>query len=116
MNTPFLFFTSVIWLFVVGGVSGVMTASLALDWQLIDTYFIVAHLHYVLIGINVFPIVGAIHHWFPKMTGRMMDDRLGKWTFWLMFVGFNIAFLPMHWIGLAGMSRRIWTYPESFGV
>ena len=73
-----------------------MTASVALDWQLTDTYFIVAHLHYVLLGINVFPVVGGIHFWFPKFTGRMMDERLGKWTFWTMFIGFNFAFFPMH--------------------
>ena len=78
--SPFLFFTSVILLFVIGGVSGVMTASLPLDWELTDTYFIVAHLHYVLIGINLFAVVGAVYHWFPKMTGRMMDERLGRWV------------------------------------
>ncbi len=115
ITTPFLFFTSVILLFVIGGVSGVMTASLALDWQLTDTYFIVAHLHYVLIGINLFAVVGAVYHWFPKMTGRMMDERLGKWVFWLMFAGFNITFLPMHWLGLAGMPRRVYTYGADMG-
>jgi cytochrome c oxidase subunit I len=115
ITVPFLFFTSVILLFVIGGVSGVMTASLALDWQLTDTYFIVAHLHYVLIGINVFSVVGAIYHWFPKMTGRMMSERVGRWVFGLMFGGFNIAFLPMHWLGLIGMPRRIYTYPPGMG-
>ena len=115
ITTPFLFFTSVILLFVIGGVSGVMTASLALDWQLTDTYFVVAHLHYVLIGINLFAVVGAIYHWFPKMTGRMMDDRVGKWVFALMFVGFNVAFLPMHLLGLLGMPRRVYTYGEGMG-
>jgi cytochrome c oxidase subunit I+III len=115
ITVPFLFFTSVILLFVIGGVSGVMTASLALDWQLTDTYFIVAHLHYVLIGINLFAVVGAIYHWFPKMTGRMMDERLGRWVFGLMFVGFNLAFLPMHWLGLIGMPRRVYTYGTDMG-
>jgi cytochrome c oxidase subunit I len=115
ITTPFLFFTAVILLFVIGGVSGVMTASLALDWQLTDTYFIVAHLHYVLIGINLFAVVGGIYHWMPKMTGRMMNDRLGKYVFALMFTGFNLAFLPMHWLGLLGMPRRVWTYGADMG-
>ena len=115
ITVPFLFFTSVILLFVIGGVSGVMTASLALDWQLTDTYFIVAHLHYVLIGINLFAVVGATYHWFPKMSGRMADERLGRWVFGLMFFGFNLAFLPMHWLGLAGMPRRVWTYGADMG-
>jgi cytochrome c oxidase subunit I len=115
ITVPFLFFTSVILLFVIGGVSGVMTASLALDWQLTDTYFIVAHLHYVLIGINLFAVVGAVYHWFPKMNGRMMDEALGRWVFGFMFVGFNLAFLPMHWLGLAGMPRRVYSYPAGMG-
>ena len=115
-TTPFLFFAGFVLLFVIGGVSGFMTASVALDWQLTDTYFIVAHLHYVLLGINVFPVVGGIHYWFPKITGRMMDDRLGKWTFWTMFVGFNLAFFPMHLIGLMGMPRRVYTYSDDLGV
>ncbi|MEO6092798.1 MAG: cytochrome c oxidase subunit I [Novosphingobium sp.] len=115
ITVPFLFFTSVILLFVIGGVSGVMTASLALDWQLTDTYFIVAHLHYVLIGINLFAVTGAIYHWYPKMSGRMMDERLGRWVFGLMFTGFNLAFLPMHWLGLAGMPRRVYTYAHNMG-
>lgn len=115
-TTPFLFFAGFVMLFVIGGVSGFMTASVALDWQLTDTYFIVAHLHYVLLGINVFPVVGGLHFWFPKMSGRLMDERLGKWTFWTMFVGFNAAFFPMHITGLMGMPRRIYTYPTGLGV
>src|SRR5665213_2088425 len=115
-KTPFLFFAGFVMLFVIGGVSGFMTASVALDWQLTDSYFIVAHLHYVLLGINVFPVVGGIHFWFPKITGRMMDERLGKWTFWTMFIGFNLAFFPMHLIGLMGMPRRVYTYSAELGV
>jgi cytochrome c oxidase subunit 1/cytochrome c oxidase subunit I+III len=115
-TTPFLFFAGFIMLFVIGGVSGFMTASVALDWQLTDTYFIVAHLHYVLLGINVFPVIGGIHFWFPKMSGKMMDERLGKWTFWTTFVGFNAAFFPMHITGLMGMPRRVYTYPSDLGV
>jgi cytochrome c oxidase subunit I len=115
MSTAFLFFASMILLFVIGGVSGFMTASVPVDWQLTDTYFIVAHLHYVLVGINVFPVVGATYFWFPKMFGRMMDERLGRWNFWTMFLGFNLGFLPMHLTGLLGMPRRVWTYPAGMG-
>ncbi|HEX5124938.1 MAG TPA: cbb3-type cytochrome c oxidase subunit I, partial [Rhodanobacteraceae bacterium] len=115
ITTAFLFYASVIVLFVIGGVSGFMTASVPVDWQLTDTYFVVAHLHYVLIGINLFAVVGAIYHWFPKMTGRLLDERFGRWVFWVMFVGFNVAFLPMHVTGLLGMPRRVYTYQEGFG-
>jgi cytochrome c oxidase subunit I len=115
ITTAFLFFSSMILLFVIGGVSGFMTASVPVDWQLTDTYFVVAHLHYVLIGINVFPVVGAGYFWFPKMSGRMLDERLGRWNFWTMFLGFNLAFLPMHLTGLFGMPRRVYTYAEGMG-
>jgi cytochrome c oxidase subunit 1/cytochrome c oxidase subunit I+III len=115
ITTAFLFFASMIVLFVIGGVSGVMTASVPVDWQLTDTYFVVGHLHYVLIGINVFPVVGAIYYWFPKMTGRLMNEALGRWNFWIMFIGFNVGFLPMHTLGLLGMPRRIYTYPAGMG-
>jgi cytochrome c oxidase subunit I len=115
ISTAFRFFASMILLFVIGGVSGFMTASVPVDWQLTDTYFIVAHIHYVLIGINVFPVVGATYFWFPKMTGRLMDERLGWWNFWTMFLGFNLGFLPMHISGLLGMPRRIYTYPAGMG-
>jgi len=114
-TTAFLYFAGMIVLFVIGGVSGFMTASVPVDWQLTDTYFVVAHIHYVLIGINVFPVVGALYYWFPKFTGRMLDERLGRWNFWVMFIGFNVAFLPMHLTGLLGMPRRIYTYPAEFG-
>jgi cytochrome c oxidase subunit I len=115
LKTAFLFFASTIVLFVIGGVSGFMTASVPVDWQLTHTYFVVAHLHYVLIGINVFPVIGGLYFWFPKMTGRLLDERLGRWNFWTMFIGFNIAFLPMHLTGLLGMPRRIYTYPAGVG-
>jgi cytochrome c oxidase subunit I len=115
LATPFLFFASFILLFTIGGVSGYMTGSVPVDWQLTDTYFVVAHLHYVLIGINVFPVVGATYFWFPKMTGRMMDERLGRWNFWTLFIGFNLGFFPMHISGLLGMPRRIYTYNEGMG-
>ncbi len=115
ITTAFLFFSSMILLFVIGGVSGFMTASVPVDWQLTDTYFVVAHLHYVLIGINVFPVVGATYFWFPKMSGRLLDERLGRWNFWTMFAGFNLAFLPMHVTGLLGMPRRVYTYNDYGG-
>src|SRR6185312_10196367 len=81
ITTAFLYFASMIVLFTIGGVSGVMTASAPVDWQLTDTYFVVAHIHYVLIGINVFPVVGGIYYWFPKMTGRLLNETLGRWNF-----------------------------------
>lgn len=115
-KTPFLFFAGFIVLFVIGGVSGFMTAAVPLDYELTDTYFVVAHLHYVLLGINVFPVIGGIHYWFSKMTGRMLDERLGKWTFWVMFIGFNVAFFPMHISGMLGMPRRIYTYADFLGL
>ena len=115
ITTAFLFFASMILLFVIGGVSGFMTASVPVDWQLTDTYFVVAHLHYVLIGINLFPVVGATYFWFPKMTGRFLDERLGRWNFWTMFLGFNLAFLPMHITGLLGMPRRVYTFAAGMG-
>ena len=114
-RTPMLFIAGFVVLFVIGGVSGVMTAAVPLDWQLTDTYFVVAHLHYVLIGINVFPVVAGLYYWLPKMTGRMLSERLGRWNFWVMFVGFNLGFFPMHIAGLLGMPRRIYTYPSGLG-
>ncbi len=114
-TTPFLFFAGFVIVFVIGGLSGFMTAAVPVDTQLTDTYFVVAHIHYVLIGINVFPVIGGIHYWFPKFTGRMMSDRLGKWTFWIMFIGFNVGFFPMHILGLLGMPRRVYTYPAGLG-
>ncbi len=114
-KVPFLFFAGFIILFVIGGVSGVMTAAVPLDLQLNDTYFVVAHLHYVLLGINVFPVVGGIYYWFPKFSGRMNSEKLGRLAFWIMFIGFNLGFFPMHIAGLLGMPRRIYTYPPNMG-
>lgn len=113
--TPLLFAIGFILNFVLGGLTGVMVASVPLDLQLHDTYFVVAHFHYVLIGGAVFPLLGAVYYWFPKFTGRMMSERTGKWHFWLAMIGFNTAFFPMHLLGLWGMPRRIYTYPEAMG-
>ena len=115
ITTAFLYFSSMILMFVIGGVSGFMTAAVPTDWQLTDTYFVVAHIHYVLIGINVFPVLGAVYYWFPKMSGKLMDERLGRWNFWITFIGFNLAFLPMHLTGLFGMPRRVYTYADGMG-
>jgi cytochrome c oxidase subunit I+III len=113
--TPLLFVVGFIVTFVIGGLTGVMIASVPLDLQVHDTYFIVAHFHYTLIGGAVFPLLGAIHYWFPKMTGRMPGELAGKVSFWLIFLGFNVAFFPMHLLGLWGMPRRVYTYPEEMG-
>ncbi|HMM76637.1 MAG TPA: cbb3-type cytochrome c oxidase subunit I [Gammaproteobacteria bacterium] len=115
MTTALRFILGFIALFVIGGLSGVVTAYIPFDWQLTDTYFIVAHIHYVILGANVFPVFAAFYHWLPKMTGRLMNEKAGRWGFWLMFVGFNAAFFPMHLVGLAGMPRRIYTYPGDMG-
>jgi cytochrome c oxidase subunit I+III len=109
-RTPLLFVIGFIVTFTIGGMTGVMVASVPFDTQVHDTYFVVAHFHYVLIGGAVFPLLGAIYYWFPKITGRMMSETAGKWAFWLIFIGFNLTFFPMHILGLQGMPRRIYTY------
>jgi cytochrome c oxidase subunit I+III len=114
-TTPLLFVVGFFFIFVIGGLSGVMLAAMPLDWQLHDSYFVVAHFHYVLIGGAVFPLIGGIYYWFPKMTGKMMSERLGRWNFWLFFIGFNVTFFPMHQLGLEGMPRRIYTYGAQAG-
>ncbi|MBF6599947.1 MAG: cytochrome c oxidase subunit I [Dehalococcoidia bacterium] len=115
-RTPFLFIFGFIILIIMGGFTGVMISLVPLDWQLTDSYFIVAHLHYVLFGGVVFPIFAGFYYWIPKMTGRMMNEKLGKIHFWLLFAAVNITFFPMHIAGLLGMQRRIYTYPSSLGV
>ncbi len=116
LATPMLFAIAFIVQFVIGGISGVMTAAVPFDWQATDTYFVVAHIHYVLAGGTVFGLFAAIYYWAPKMYGRMLGERLGKWSFGLMFVGFNVAFFPMHIAGLLGMPRRVYTYPPGAGL
>jgi cytochrome c oxidase subunit 1 len=114
-KTPLLYVVGFVVIFVIGGLSGVMIASVPLDLQVHDTYFIVAHFHYVLIGGAVFPLFGAFYYWFPKFTGRMFHEGAGKVNFWLFFIGFNVAFFPMHILGLEGMPRRVYTYPMGMG-
>jgi len=111
---PLMFVLGFVAIFVLGGLSGVMVASIPIDLQVHDTFFVVAHLHYVLIGGAVFPLLGVLYYWFPKITGRMQNERAGHVSFWLMFIGFNLTFFPMHKLGLIGMTRRIYTYhPET---
>jgi cytochrome c oxidase subunit 1 len=114
-TTSLLFVIGFLVVFVIGGLSGVMLASVPLDLQVHDTYFVVAHFHYVLIGGAVFPLLGAVYYWFPKIMGRQLDERLGKLNFWLFFIGFNVTFFPMHILGLAGMPRRVYTYSAGLG-
>jgi cytochrome c oxidase subunit I+III len=114
-RTPLLFVLGFFVVFVLGGLTGVMLASVPIDLQVHDTFFVVAHFHYVLIGGAVFPLFGALHYWFPKWTGRMLDETLGRWTFWLWFVGFNLTFFPMHLLGIEGMPRRVYTYGAETG-
>src|SRR5918995_2002684 len=110
-RTPLLFALGGIVIFVIGGVTGVMVAAVPFDLQAHDTYFVVAHLHYVLFGGVIFPIFAGLYYWIPQFSGRKLGERLGRWHFGLMFVGFNLAFMPMHWSGLEGMPRRVYTYP-----
>ncbi|HVA82094.1 MAG TPA: cbb3-type cytochrome c oxidase subunit I, partial [Candidatus Binataceae bacterium] len=115
MTTAFFFALAMIIEFTVGGLSGIMHASAPIDLQQTDSYFVVAHFHYVLFGGVMFAILGAIYYWWPKITGRMLSERLGKWQFWLTIVGFNGTFFPMHFLGMWGMPRRIYTYGAGLG-
>ena len=115
LSSAMWFVLGFIMIFVIGGVTGPMLGAVVLNQALTDSYFVVAHLHYVLVGSAVFPIFAAIYHWGPKMMGRILDERLGKVSFWLMFIGFNLAFFPQHFLGLLGMPRRVYTYQEGVG-
>jgi cytochrome c oxidase subunit I len=114
-TTSMLFAIGFIVQFVIGGMSGVFSAAVPADWQVTDTYFVVAHIHYVFAGSSLFAVMAAIYYWFPKMYGRMLDERIGKLSFWTMFVGFNAAFFPMHILGFMGMPRRIYTFQPGLG-
>ncbi|MEO8607908.1 MAG: cytochrome c oxidase subunit I [Chloroflexota bacterium] len=114
-QTPMLFALGLVALFTIGGIDGVHMASIPVDWQVTDTYYVVAHIHYVLFGGSIFAIFAGIYYWFPKIAGRLLDERLGKIHFWLMFIGMNMVFFPMHILGLMGMPRRVYTYGEGLG-
>ena len=114
LDTPMLFALGFLTMFVLGGISGVVLAMIPVTIHVSDTYFIVAHIHYVLFGGSLFTIFAGVYYWFPKMTGRMYDERLGKLHFWMTFIGFNLTFGPMHVIGLKGMPRRVADYAEQF--
>ncbi|MCI0678740.1 MAG: cytochrome c oxidase subunit I [Actinobacteria bacterium] len=116
LKTPMLFAIGFLAMFTIGGLSGVTHAVVPSDWQQTDTYYIVAHFHYVLFGGAVFGLFAGMYYWFPKLTGRLMSDRLGKVHFWLQFIGFNLTFAPMHWLGLQGMVRRTWKYAPETGL
>jgi cytochrome c oxidase subunit I len=116
LDTPMLFALGFLTMFTCGGISGVMLAMIPLTIHVSDTYFIVAHIHYVLFGGSLFTIFAGVYYWFPKMTGRMYDERLGRLHFWLTFIFFNLTFAPMHIIGVQGMPRRVYDYAEQFAA
>ncbi|MGB3410451.1 MAG: cytochrome c oxidase subunit I [Microthrixaceae bacterium] len=115
LTTPMLFAIGFLLIFLLGGITGVMVGVMPFDWQVTDSYFVVAHFHYVLNGAVVFPIFGAIYYWMPKMTGRMLSEKAGKISFWVMFIGFNVTFFPMHILGFLGLPRRVYTYNNGLG-
>jgi cytochrome c oxidase subunit 1 len=116
LNTSMLFAIGFVAMFTIGGLSGVTHAVVPSDWQQTDTYYIVAHFHYVLFGGAIFGLFGGLYYWFPKLTGRVMNEKLGKTHFWLQLLGFNLTFAPMHWLGLQGMVRRTWKYAPETGL
>jgi cytochrome c oxidase subunit 1 len=114
-DTPMLFCVAFIFQFLIAGLTGIMLAAAPLDWQLTDSYFVVAHFHYTLLGGLLFTLFGAIYYWFPKATGRMLSETLGKWHFWLLVIGFHLTFDTLHFAGILGMPRRIYTYAPGRG-
>lgn len=115
LTTPMLFAIGFLLIFLLGGITGVMVGVMPFDWQVTDSYFVVAHFHYVLNGAVVFPIFGAVYYWMPKMTGRMLSEKAGRISFWVMFIGFNVTFFPMHILGFLGLPRRVYTYNNGLG-
>jgi cytochrome c oxidase subunit 1 len=116
LRTPMLFAIAVLVQFLIAGITGVMLGVAPFDWQLTDTYFVVAHFHFVLIGGLLFSVFAAVYYWYPKVTGRMLSERLGKWHFWLFLVGFNLTFIPQHFAGMLGMPRRVYTFLPERGL
>src|SRR6185295_14020833 len=114
-RAPLMFIGGFIVFFIIGGLSGIMFAAIPFDQQLTDTYFVVAHFHFIIFGAAVFPLLGGIYYWFPKVTGKMYDERLAQWSFWLTFAGTTLTFFPMHIVGLLGMTRRVYTYQHHLG-
>ena len=112
LTTAMRFAVGFIAMFTIGGLSGVHFAIVPIDWQTTDSYYVVAHFHYVLFGGTFFGILAGLYYWFPKLSGRLLDEGLGRWHFWLTFAGFNLTFFPMHFLGLMGMPRRVYTYPD----
>src|ERR1700730_6156670 len=115
LTASMLFAVGFIAMFLIGGLNGAALAVVPFDYQVTDTYFVISHLHYVLFGGTVFAVFGGIFYWFPKMSGRLLNERLGKWQFWLMLIGVNLTFFPMHILGLLGMPRRVYTYAGNLG-
>jgi cytochrome c oxidase subunit I+III len=114
-RTPLLFIAGFIFMFVMGGLTGIMFVAIPFDQQVTDTYFVIAHFHYIIFGAAVFPIFGGMYYWFPKVTGKLYFERPGQISFWIIFVGTNLLFFPMHVVGLNGMPRRVYTYPPGLG-
>jgi cytochrome c oxidase subunit I+III len=114
-RTPLLFIAGFIFMFVTGGLTGIMFVAIPFDQQVTDTYFVIAHFHYIIFGAAVFPIFGGMYYWFPKVTGKLYFERPAQLSFWVIFVGTNLLFFPMHIVGLLGMTRRIYTYPSGLG-
>ncbi len=111
-STAMMYSIAFLILFTIGGISGVTMATVPIDWQVEDSYYIVAHFHYVLFGGTAFAVLGGLYYWFPKMTGRLLSEKVGRWNFWLIFIGFNTTFFVQHILGLEGMARRVYTYPN----
>jgi cytochrome c oxidase subunit 1 len=116
MKTAMLFCIGFLFQFLCAGITGVIQATVPFDWQLTETYFVVAHFHFVLVGGLLFTIFAAIYYWFPKVTGRMLSERVGKWHFWLFLIGFNLTFIPQHFAGMLGMPRRVYTFLPERGL
>jgi len=112
LTTSMLFAVAFLIEFTIGGLSGIGFSIVPIDWQLTDSYFVVAHLHYVFVGGSLFSVFAALFYWFPKITGKQLDERLGKWYFWLFAIGFNLTFFLQHFLGLMGMPRRVYTYQD----